>query len=80
MKSAMHPQDERPKEEGHEDTASEAAAENPVRYLCMKYNRHQEGEEIACRDPDLYCKFRSSCLIHYQEKHRRRKRNRSAAE
>ena len=79
MKTAMHPQDGHTEQEAHEDTATEAAPENPVRYLCMKYNRHQEGEEIACRDPDLYCKFRSSCLIHYQEK-RRRKRFRREAE
>ena len=46
--------------------------ESPVRYLCMKYNRHQEDGAIACQDPDLYCKFRPQCMIHYMEKRRRR--------
>jgi hypothetical protein len=39
----------------------------------MKYNRHQQGDHIACQDPKLYCKFRSQCLIHYTEKRNRRK-------
>jgi hypothetical protein len=52
-----------------EDTAQ---ADN-ISYLCMKYNRHQQGDHIACQDPKLYCKFRSQCLIHYTEKRNRRK-------
>ena len=47
--------------------------ETPVRCLCMKYNRYQEGETVACQDPDLYCKFRPQCLIHFMDKRRRRR-------
>ena len=53
--------------------------DHKIRYLCMKYNRHQQGGHLACQDPDLYCKYRSSCLIHYKEKQRRR-REQSAVE
>lgn len=55
------------------EAVGEEAKEGHIRYLCMKYNRHQQGEQLACQDPDLYCKYRSSCLIHYQEKRRRRR-------
>jgi len=78
MTSAIHPKAEETKETA-EDTAGESAGENPVRYLCMKYNRYQEGDAVACRDPDLYCKFRPQCLIHYKDK-RRRKRERDGGE
>ena len=49
------------------------APEGEVSYLCMKYNRPQQGDQLACQDPDLYCKFRPACLIHYMEKRNRRK-------
>ena len=57
---------------GDPEKTTEPANEGQIRYLCMKYNVHQEGDRMACRDPDLYCKFRPACLIHYQEKRRRR--------
>ena len=55
------------------ETDEETARADNVRYLCMKYNRHQQGDHIACQDPQLYCKFRPQCLIHYTEKRNRRK-------
>jgi hypothetical protein len=55
------------------EAEEEPAPADNVRYLCMKYNRHQQGDDIACQDPKLYCKFRPQCLIHYTEKRRQRK-------
>ena len=34
-------------------------------YLCMKYNIYLCDQCMECRDPDLFCKFRSSCSIHF---------------
>jgi len=59
----------------NEDAESEGktTSGDNVSYLCMKYNRYQQGDHIACQDPKLYCKFRPQCLIHYTEKRNRRK-------
>jgi uncharacterized 2Fe-2S/4Fe-4S cluster protein (DUF4445 family) len=32
-------------------------------YLCMKHNIYLCEECLHCRDPEIYCKFRSSCPI-----------------
>lgn len=32
-------------------------------YQCQKYQLRYCRECITCRDPKLYCKFRSACLI-----------------
>lgn len=53
------------------DAAGETAGEENISYLCMKYNRHQKGDSLACQDPGLYCKFRPACLIHFKEKEAR---------
>jgi ferredoxin len=34
----------------------------------MKYNVYLCGECLKCRDPELYCKFRSSCPIWFLQK------------
>ncbi|MBT4508933.1 2Fe-2S iron-sulfur cluster-binding protein, partial [Desulfobacula sp.] len=34
-------------------------------YLCMKHNIYLCDKCLECRDPDIYCKFRSSCPIHF---------------
>ena len=67
MKTSMDPND------GDMQPVEDEAPEGEVRYLCMKYNRPQQGDRLACQDPDLYCKFRPGCLIHYMEKRNRRK-------
>jgi hypothetical protein len=54
------------------EVAGETADEENISYLCMKYNRHQQGDRLACQDPDLYCKYRPACLIHFKEKEDRR--------
>ena len=37
-------------------------------YLCMKHNVYMCEECIKCRDPELYCKYRSSCPINFISK------------
>lgn len=32
-------------------------------YVCLKKNVYLCDECLACSDPELYCKFRSSCII-----------------
>jgi hypothetical protein len=31
-----------------------------------------DSANLTCIDPKLYCQFRSSCLIHFLERERRR--------
>ena len=37
-------------------------------YLCMKHNIYLCEDCLECRDPDIYCKFRPSCPIHFISK------------
>ncbi len=37
-------------------------------YKCMKHNIYQCDRCLECRDPDIYCKFRTSCPIHFMSK------------
>ncbi len=37
-------------------------------YLCMKHNVYMCEECIKCRDPEIYCKYRSSCPINFISK------------
>ena len=37
-------------------------------YLCMKYNQYLCKECLRCQDPEIYCKFRSSCPIWFMQK------------
>jgi hypothetical protein len=39
-------------------------------YQCMKYEIYMCEECLECRDPDIYCKFRSSCPIYFITKHK----------
>jgi hypothetical protein len=39
-----------------------------TRFLCMKHDRYLCEECLKCQDPELYCKFRSSCPIWFLEK------------
>jgi hypothetical protein len=45
---------------------------HPPQLLCQKYNRDVDGQEPRCGDPDLYCKYRTACLIHFMQKNRER--------
>jgi hypothetical protein len=49
-----------------------AAEGQQPQLLCQKYNRHADGPEPRCGDPDLYCKYRTACLIHFMQKNRER--------
>ncbi|MFP4306177.1 MAG: hypothetical protein ACLFRG_03355 [Desulfococcaceae bacterium] len=48
-------------------------------YTCQKHGVHLCEECLACRDPELYCKFRPSCMIWMIHKERRREERRAAA-
>jgi len=37
-------------------------------YMCMKHNVYLCDDCLRCRDPELYCKFRSSCSIWFLQK------------
>ncbi len=37
-------------------------------FMCMKHNKYLCEECLKCQDPDIYCKFRTSCPIHFMEK------------
>lgn len=37
-------------------------------FLCMKHNLYLCEECLTCRDPDIYCKYRSSCPIWFMTK------------
>ncbi len=37
-------------------------------YRCMKQEVYMCEECLHCRDPEIYCKFRPSCAIHFMEK------------
>ena len=32
---------------------------------CGKYGERMSSEQAGCRHPGDYCKFRSSCIIHF---------------
>ncbi|MFW5936828.1 MAG: ASKHA domain-containing protein [Desulfosalsimonas sp.] len=46
--------------------------ERETSYKCMKHNIYLCDECLECRDPDLYCKYRSSCPIWFLNKGSRR--------
>jgi hypothetical protein len=40
-------------------------------YMCMKHNIYMCQECLLCRDLELYCKFRTSCPIHFLTKRKK---------
>jgi len=42
--------------------------EHETNYICMKHNIYLCEECLECRDPEIYCKFRSSCPIYFISK------------
>ena len=40
-------------------------------YVCQKHQVALCPGRLKCRDPHLYCKFRSACMIHFLEKEHR---------
>jgi len=37
-------------------------------YHCQKHNISMCEECLRCRDPELYCKYRTACVIHFLSK------------
>lgn len=37
-------------------------------YVCTKHNIYMCETCMHCRDPEIYCKFRTSCPIHFLTK------------
>ncbi|VEN73992.1 hypothetical protein EPICR_200043 [Candidatus Desulfarcum epimagneticum] len=44
--------------------------------VCMKHGIRVDADRADCRDPEIYCKFRPSCLIWFMRKERKRKEKR----
>jgi hypothetical protein len=40
-------------------------------YVCTKHNVYMCEDCMHCRDPEIYCKFRSSCPIHFLTKRKK---------
>jgi hypothetical protein len=43
-----------------------------VKLECEKFKEFMESEEAECRHPDDYCQIRTSCMINYIGKERKR--------
>lgn len=52
--------------------------EDAVLYDCMKHQVKVCAACARCKDPELYCKFRPSCMIHFMEKEQAKKHTRAA--
>lgn len=50
-----------------------------MQYECMKHQIKMDADTARCRDPELYCKFRPSCMIHFMEKENARARSKRAS-
>ncbi len=34
-------------------------------YICLKHNNYLCSDCLQCKDPEIYCKFRTSCVIFF---------------
>ena len=50
-----------------------------TRFQCQKHQIYMCEECLRCRDPEIYCKFRSACPIHFIEKEEKRNGKENAA-
>ncbi|MCG6908566.1 MAG: ASKHA domain-containing protein [Deltaproteobacteria bacterium] len=48
-------------------------------YMCSKHGTYLCEECLECRDPNIYCKFRSACPIWYEHKRKLREARQQAA-
>jgi len=46
-----------------EQCANHPEMETP--FVCSKYNVYMCVECLRCHDSELYCKYRSSCFVHF---------------
>jgi len=44
---------------------------------CEKFKETMDSEQAECRHPDDYCQTRTSCMILYMEKERKREEARN---
>jgi hypothetical protein len=42
--------------------------EKETDYLCMKHQNYVVERSLHCRDPQSYCKFRTSCPMYFLSK------------
>jgi hypothetical protein len=42
--------------------------ETEAGYFCMKHKQYHCDKCVKCEDGELYCKFRSSCVIFFVDK------------
>ncbi len=47
-----------------------------MQLICDKYKETMESEDAECKHPNDYCQTRSSCMICYMEKERKREQAR----
>ena len=48
--------------------------ERETSFICMKHDVFLCEACLACRDPNLYCTFRTSCVIWFSERETRGRR------
>jgi hypothetical protein len=48
-------------------------------YDCQKHRIQIPAAGAQCKDPELYCKFRPSCLIHFLEREQARAQKNEAS-
>jgi len=39
---------------------------------CVKYQERMDSEQAECRHPADYCRFRTSCIIHFLSREKRK--------
>lgn len=49
-----------------------------MKLVCDKFKESMEAEEAECRHPNDYCQTRTSCIICFIEKERKREQAREA--
>ncbi len=38
-----------------------------TRFLCQKYNQYMCEKCMTCKDPKIYCKYKTACPIRFME-------------
>jgi len=49
-----------------------------VKLICDKFKESMDSESAECRHPNDYCQVRTSCMIYFMEKERKREQTREA--
>jgi hypothetical protein len=55
-------------------TCCEKFKDRKQQYTCEKHHMQMCAACFKCKDPELYCKFRPSCMIHFLEKERKKEK------